>query len=348
MATGRVADYLDEDLVCPVCSNLFEDPVILECGHHFCRSCIDKVWDREQILSCPECRAEWPAKKYTINRVLAKMVEKAQVKQEETKGGKPQQEQKSHCALGSQQCLEHREGLKLFCKEDESPICVVCMVSQKHAGHTFLPVLEAVSMFQEKLKTATDALEFKLKCTTELQLKQEGKISYIQNSCCFLIQLLDQLLLLFMKKLTKYVSSMSSPFTDAENDIILEALCQHHQFLQSRGRANTEEWAALWADLISDVNSIDHHNRTFEQVQHCATDIINATYRRTVDMARDHDVTGGGPAAEQPLSATEEFLAILVTQDISQASITKCVINASISMQEEHPDMANWIITGIM
>ncbi|XP_043942828.1 zinc-binding protein A33-like [Protopterus annectens] len=181
MATGKVAEYLDEDLVCSVCLDLFEDPVILECGHNFCRSCIDKVWDREEILSCPECRADCPVKRYTINRLLAKMVGKAQVKQEETKGRKPQQGQKSHCEPGSQQCLEHKEGLKLFCKEDESPICVICVVSQKHAGHTFLSLREAVSMFQEKMKTATDVLRLKLEYITVLQLKQEGKISYIQD-----------------------------------------------------------------------------------------------------------------------------------------------------------------------
>ncbi|XP_043940824.1 zinc-binding protein A33-like [Protopterus annectens] len=181
MATGRVADYLDEDLVCPVCLDLFIAPVILECGHNFCRSCIDKVWDTEQILSCPECRAEWPAKKYTINRVLAKIVEKAQVKQEDTKGGKPQQGQKSHCALGSQQCLEHKEELKLFCKEDESPLCVICVVSQKHAGHTFLPLREAVSMFQKKLKEVSSLLELKLKGIKALGNQQQHMISDLPN-----------------------------------------------------------------------------------------------------------------------------------------------------------------------
>uniref|UniRef100_A0A3P8SYX2 RING-type domain-containing protein n=1 Tax=Amphiprion percula TaxID=161767 RepID=A0A3P8SYX2_AMPPE len=36
---------LQSELTCPVCLELFRDPVILECGHHFC-----------QVLNC--CPAE--------------------------------------------------------------------------------------------------------------------------------------------------------------------------------------------------------------------------------------------------------------------------------------------------
>ncbi|XP_043942044.1 zinc-binding protein A33-like [Protopterus annectens] len=179
MATGKVDLY--EDLSCSVCLDVFKDPVILECGHNFCRSCIDKAWKEKEIASCPECRTEWPVKKYTINRVLAKMLEKARVIQEDMKGEKPQQDQKRHCALEPQQCLEHKEPLKLFCQEDESLICVICMVSQKHAGHTFLPLLEAVSMFQNKLKEISSPLELKLKGTKVLENQQQQMISDFQN-----------------------------------------------------------------------------------------------------------------------------------------------------------------------
>uniref|UniRef100_A0A8C3SCW2 RING-type domain-containing protein n=1 Tax=Chelydra serpentina TaxID=8475 RepID=A0A8C3SCW2_CHESE len=31
---------LQEALLCPICRDYFKDPVILKCGHNFCRSCI--------------------------------------------------------------------------------------------------------------------------------------------------------------------------------------------------------------------------------------------------------------------------------------------------------------------
>ncbi|XP_043942831.1 zinc-binding protein A33-like [Protopterus annectens] len=77
-------------------------------------------------------------------------------------------------------CEANEERLKLFCTEDETPFCIICHDSAAHSGHSFTPLKKAVTMCKEKLKTATDALELKLKYITELQLKQEGKISYIQ------------------------------------------------------------------------------------------------------------------------------------------------------------------------
>ncbi|XP_059180029.1 tripartite motif containing 13-like [Centropristis striata] len=40
-----------QDLSCPVCSCIFTEPVVLQCGHSFCRTCVHKQW-RE----CPICR----------------------------------------------------------------------------------------------------------------------------------------------------------------------------------------------------------------------------------------------------------------------------------------------------
>ena len=41
---------VDEDLICSVCCNVFEDPVSTPCGHTFCRVCIT-----ETIRSNPKC-----------------------------------------------------------------------------------------------------------------------------------------------------------------------------------------------------------------------------------------------------------------------------------------------------
>uniref|UniRef100_A0A4W3JJ46 E3 ubiquitin-protein ligase TRIM39-like n=1 Tax=Callorhinchus milii TaxID=7868 RepID=A0A4W3JJ46_CALMI len=47
---------LSEDLVCPVCLDLFTDPVTLDCGHNFCRCCISQSWETKESKACPECR----------------------------------------------------------------------------------------------------------------------------------------------------------------------------------------------------------------------------------------------------------------------------------------------------
>ncbi|XP_043922021.1 zinc-binding protein A33-like [Protopterus annectens] len=62
MAAGNPLHDLAEDLLCSVCLYLFKEAVVLECGHSFCKSCIDKVWDSENITFCPECRKAFPSK----------------------------------------------------------------------------------------------------------------------------------------------------------------------------------------------------------------------------------------------------------------------------------------------
>ncbi|XP_043942843.1 zinc-binding protein A33-like [Protopterus annectens] len=175
MASHEQTASFIKHLICPVCNNVFKSPVTLECGHNCCRTCIDKVWEKKGTTSCPECREELPERRYVSNHGLTEMAEAFQ-KSGLEKEGKTNVELKEEKFF----CEVHEEKLKLFCIEDETLICVICRDSAAHGGHSFLPLKEAVTLYKEKLKTATDALELKRKHITELQLKQEGKISYIQ------------------------------------------------------------------------------------------------------------------------------------------------------------------------
>ncbi|XP_040290749.1 E3 ubiquitin/ISG15 ligase TRIM25-like [Bufo bufo] len=66
------ADLKDE-LLCSICLCIFKDPVMLRCGHNFCRVCIDRVLDTQDesgVYTCPECREEFqerPALMKNIN-----------------------------------------------------------------------------------------------------------------------------------------------------------------------------------------------------------------------------------------------------------------------------------------
>ncbi|XP_059817935.1 nuclear factor 7, brain-like [Hypanus sabinus] len=75
MASKGPAESLSEELICSVCLDFFTDPVSLECGHNFCRSCITRCWEREQRNSCPECREEFADRTLRVNRALANLAE---------------------------------------------------------------------------------------------------------------------------------------------------------------------------------------------------------------------------------------------------------------------------------
>lgn len=47
-------------------------------------------------------------------------------------------------------CERHQEPLKVFCKDDEAFICVICQESRAHRNHTMLPVQDAVQEYKVK------------------------------------------------------------------------------------------------------------------------------------------------------------------------------------------------------
>ncbi|KFO74530.1 E3 ubiquitin-protein ligase TRIM39, partial [Cuculus canorus] len=129
-------ERLQEEAICPICLEYMSEPVSIDCGHNFCRGCIaqhfEKVlWTFEKIC--------WPLRRsYGLVRL---------------RGG-------SVVELGPETplCVQHEERLKLFCEEDEEPICVVCRESLHHRLHTVYPIEEAVQVYKVKLHRCLENL----------------------------------------------------------------------------------------------------------------------------------------------------------------------------------------------
>uniref|UniRef100_A0A4W3GQC3 RING-type E3 ubiquitin transferase n=1 Tax=Callorhinchus milii TaxID=7868 RepID=A0A4W3GQC3_CALMI len=111
MALGLQAEIWTEEIICPVCLDFFTDPVSLGCGHNFCRSCVTRSCEKQEINCCAVCQETFPETNLRT-------------------------ESKLHCD-------KHREELKLFCESDKKLLCVVCSHGQEHRGHSFLPIEEA-------------------------------------------------------------------------------------------------------------------------------------------------------------------------------------------------------------
>ncbi|CAI5686220.1 unnamed protein product [Oreochromis niloticus] len=65
---------------CSVCLDRLKDPVTIQCGHTYCRSCIEGCWDHEKekgTYSCPQCREAFsPRPVLGRNSMVAEVVEK--------------------------------------------------------------------------------------------------------------------------------------------------------------------------------------------------------------------------------------------------------------------------------
>uniref|UniRef100_A0A8D0BPT8 RING-type E3 ubiquitin transferase n=1 Tax=Salvator merianae TaxID=96440 RepID=A0A8D0BPT8_SALMN len=137
MATGILIKNCSDEATCSLCLEYFKDPVSVDCGHNFCKVCITQCLEKGKP-SCPQCRQTISQRNFRPSQQLANLVvliKKLQlVTQEEGK-----------CGV----CGKHQEPLKLFCKEDEMCICLVCHLSKEHKDHNVLPVEEASQEYKQ-------------------------------------------------------------------------------------------------------------------------------------------------------------------------------------------------------
>lgn len=62
------------ELTCPICMNFFLDPVTIDCGHNFCRSCLCLSWEEaETPMCCPMCKEMSEKTNFKTNDVLKKL-----------------------------------------------------------------------------------------------------------------------------------------------------------------------------------------------------------------------------------------------------------------------------------
>ncbi len=126
---AEALSYLEEDLTCLICCDIFTDPVTLKCSHSLCEECLQRFWRTQDVPQCPVC-----CKKCSHDEPTKSLAFRALC--ESSKKRKP-------TAVSGDVCPEHKEALKLFCFEDQQPICVVCYTSKKHENHKCSPVDEA-------------------------------------------------------------------------------------------------------------------------------------------------------------------------------------------------------------
>ncbi|KAL4827128.1 hypothetical protein H8958_017112 [Nasalis larvatus] len=150
------AEDLQEELTCPICLEYFQDPVSIECGHNFCRGCLHRSWaPGGGPFPCPECRHPSAPAALRPNWALARLTEKTRRRR-----------------LGPVPpglCSRHWEPLRLFCEDDQRPVCLVCRESQEHQTHAMAPIDEAFESYREKLLKSQRNLVSKMKKVMHLQ-----------------------------------------------------------------------------------------------------------------------------------------------------------------------------------
>uniref|UniRef100_A0A7N6BSB6 Tripartite motif containing 35-12 n=1 Tax=Anabas testudineus TaxID=64144 RepID=A0A7N6BSB6_ANATE len=167
-----MASISEEDLCCPVCQEVFSDPVLLSCSHSFCKDCLKNWWRQKPIRKCPVCKRRSPKKDPPSNLVLKNLCESF-LQHKDQGSSETSETSETLCSL-------HSEKLKLFCLDHQQPVCLVCRDSEKHTNHRFRPIDEAARQQKKELQETLELLKEMLKIYKEDKVKFEELAEHIK------------------------------------------------------------------------------------------------------------------------------------------------------------------------
>uniref|UniRef100_K7G5U4 Zinc finger protein RFP-like n=1 Tax=Pelodiscus sinensis TaxID=13735 RepID=K7G5U4_PELSI len=231
MAAAKAGNTLLSELTCSVCKDYFKDPVCLDCGHNFCRACITQCWQGLSTnFHCPECRETFSQRNFKPNRQLRNIVEASRPLTMELKK-EPEVET---------MCEKHNEALKIFCQEDQIPICLVCQVSRDHKDHTVAPIDEAAEVYKDQIHSSMKILKEKRDKIQSFKLSGEKKSQ----------ELLKQLETEKQKIVSEF--EQLSKFLKGQERLLLAQLEELNKEIEKR----RDEYVATLSEELSSFSSL--------------------------------------------------------------------------------------------
>ncbi|XP_048015942.1 E3 ubiquitin-protein ligase TRIM39-like [Megalobrama amblycephala] len=169
---------LNQELQCSICLELFTDPVTTPCGHNFCRICLSECWTNTQTCFCPLCKEKFSKRPdLKINTTLREVAQHFKKLNQESKvfcdfcDERKQKAvkscltcQSSYCDdhlelhlrvprlmkhklisavenLEDYICQKHKRPLEMFCRDDQTCVCLSCTEGE-HRTHNTVPIEE--------------------------------------------------------------------------------------------------------------------------------------------------------------------------------------------------------------
>ncbi|XP_042190360.1 E3 ubiquitin-protein ligase TRIM62-like [Callorhinchus milii] len=316
---------LKDEITCSICLQLFIYPVTLNCLHSFCLRCVQDHLKHKlssDNYTCPECHTEFVDKPRLFkNAELATKVEQMSKCQERrpvcdycfeedvpavmgciqcetffcVTHLRPHSEKatlKDHALMDPSEttslrkCVDHKETLKLYCKEDRACICTLCSIIGQHKKHTILTFEEAKSevqlTFTEKLKELNmrrTKTEEAVKCLREMN--SHALAAYAG----------------YLEKAVQHYKEMKSLIEDDEQQTLL--------FIEAERQAatmyievQTKEWVEELDDLtrtIQQINTILNQSDSFRFLKgaNCNEYRINSLLKKMSPVTHETVVDDG-------------------------------------------------------
>ncbi|KAL2307085.1 hypothetical protein Nmel_000028 [Mimus melanotis] len=128
-AVLALGEQLAAETTCPLCLELFRQPVLTACGHSFCQQCLAAVLGHPpRPAACPQCRSTVQPGSLRPSRSLGAVAELARAMEE---------------VATRARCPQHGSLMELFCEPCAAPLCALCCSGLQHHPHRVLPAEEA-------------------------------------------------------------------------------------------------------------------------------------------------------------------------------------------------------------
>ncbi|XP_029899972.1 nuclear factor 7, ovary-like [Myripristis murdjan] len=251
-----MASRSEEDHCCPVCHDIFKDPVVLSCSHSFCKACLQRWWTEKPTRDCPVCKRRSSRRDPPRNLVLKNLCEAFLLQRDQ------------RASAGSELlCSLHSEKLRLFCLDHQQPVCLVCRDSKKHTDHKFRPIDEAAQDHREELQKSLKPIQEKL----ELFNKVKGNFDQTAEHIKVQARRTERQIKEKFKKLHQFLQEEE----EARIAALREEEEQKSQTMKEKTEALSREIAAL-SDTIraiekelraEDVSFLQNYKATVERVQ---------------------------------------------------------------------------------
>ncbi|XP_051718495.1 E3 ubiquitin-protein ligase TRIM39-like [Ctenopharyngodon idella] len=278
---------LSEELQCSICLDVFTDPVSTPCGHNFCKSCLNQCWDNSHTYSCPLCKETFSKRPdLKINTALREVVLLFKGKSGQSKSEvlcdicedikmkalkiclvcqisycqthlEPHQrvpKLKKHKLIDPVEkledyiCQKHEKPLELFCRDDQTCVCLLCAVTN-HRNHNTVSVEEESEERKSQL----------MKMQTDMQQMIQDRMKRIQD--------LKHIEELRKERSEKEKAESIELFTDLIRSI---ERCQSEllEMMVQKQKAAEKQAEELIKELEQEITELKRRNTELEQLSH--------------------------------------------------------------------------------
>ncbi|XP_073779681.1 E3 ubiquitin-protein ligase TRIM39-like [Danio rerio] len=277
---------LSEELQCSICLDAFTDPVSTPCGHNFCKSCLNQCWNNSQTYNCPLCKETFNKKpELKINTTLRQLVQvfKQNVPEKTSEvlcdicdSVKKKALkicllcQNSYCQthldlhqkvtnlkhklidpvlnLENYICQKHEKPLELFCKDDQTCVCLLCAVTN-HRNHNTVAVEEESGVRRSQM----------MEMHADLQQMIHDRMKKIQD--------IKHSALLKKETSEKEKAESTELFADLMSCI---ERCQSEllEMMEQKQKAAEKQAEELINDLEQEITELKRREAELEQISH--------------------------------------------------------------------------------